>query len=151
MSIPFMSLLHALGYATFGVTVTAIAIWLLLRWCRVQSPTIQRFAWLLAGTGCFWRMSMELPVLPPQRCAGLTSPEIGQGVDIRRRLGDFFEVRLISYEWQHARWALGWMHGRAGRVGARAYCAGSPLGSIVCRFARGLPRPLPSAVGWEKN
>jgi hypothetical protein len=66
MSVVLTSVLLWLGYATAGVTVTAVAMWLLLQLCPLRSLAIQRFAWLLVllpGV-VVWRMSVVLPVLP---------------------------------------------------------------------------------------
>jgi beta-lactamase regulating signal transducer with metallopeptidase domain len=66
MSALLMCALNWLSCATAGVTVTAMAMWVLLRLCPVRSPAIQRFAWLLVllpGV-VFWRMSVVLPIIP---------------------------------------------------------------------------------------
>jgi hypothetical protein len=87
MNILFMNVLNSLGYATAGVTVTAIAIWLLLRLCRVQTPAIQRFAWLLVLVPgvIVWRMSMVLPVLPAKNVA---RTDLGPEVGTARQISD---------------------------------------------------------------
>ena len=72
MSGVLISASNWLGYATAGVTVTAIAMWLLLRLCPVGSPAIQRFAWLLVllpGV-VVWRMSIVLPIMPVASFSG---------------------------------------------------------------------------------
>src|SRR5262245_49873410 len=75
MNVVLISALNWLICATTGVTITAIAIWLLLRLCLVQSPAIQRFAWLLVLLPgiVIWRMSVVLPVFPAGQFSGVDS------------------------------------------------------------------------------
>jgi beta-lactamase regulating signal transducer with metallopeptidase domain len=156
MNILLMSVLNSLGYATAGVSVTAIAIWLLLRLSRVQSPAIQRFAWLLVLVPgvIVWRMSMVLPVLPAKNVARTDlGPEVGTG-------------RQISYD--------GWRdlsleepldqpgiaaepHPAGADLGCAIVLGGWMVGMVVLAvrwahsylaFASGLPPPLPPVVGW---
>ena len=78
MSVPTVIALTWLGYATAAVTLTAAGVWLLLRLTRLQSPAIHRLAWfavLLQGI-MFWRVSVELPVLPMSDLAMEAAPPV---------------------------------------------------------------------------
>jgi beta-lactamase regulating signal transducer with metallopeptidase domain len=156
MSVLLMSALKSLGCATAGVTVMAIAMWLLLRLCRVRSLAIQRFAWLLVllpGV-VVWRMSVVLPVLPageflgvdvhPESERGRPMSDIGTGGQSIRWPSDETSVVAASQRivgvWACAMLLGVWV---AGMIVLAARWAWSYVA-----FARGLPQPLSPADQW---
>lgn len=157
MTAIFFQVFESLGYATASVFVMGMAMWLLLAWCRVQSPAIQRFAWLLvlAPGVVVWRMSMVLPVLPAREVAAIERvPEV---VETRRVVvesgGEFtadesFEfadaaaaTQPAGFDWRYPLLLGGWVAGMVVVAGRFGY-------SYVT-FARGLPPSLPGDAWWE--
>jgi beta-lactamase regulating signal transducer with metallopeptidase domain len=155
MSVVLMSALNWLGYATAGVTVTAIAIWLLLRLCPVRSPAIQRFAWLLVllPGAVVWRMSVVLPILPTtlfssvdarSESEGRPMSEAGARSPSRRGLSDGNGFSIAS-------------HGMSGVLACTVVLGGWTAGMIMLAarwtwshvaFVRGLQSPLSPADEW---
>src|SRR5262245_48828126 len=75
MNVPSVTLLAWIGHATAAVLLAAVAVWLLLRLTRLQSPALHQFAWLavlLQGI-VFWRITVELPVLPATDLAAVAA------------------------------------------------------------------------------
>jgi len=156
MSVVFMSALEWLGYATAGVTVTAIAVWLLLRLCPVRSPAIQRFAWLLVllpGV-VVWRMSVVLPILPIGHISGADvrweseggrpmSEAGGRGPSMRSPNDEtsfFFADQRVYGVLACAAVLAGWL---AGMIVLAAR-----WGWSYVAFVKKLPRRLSPADGW---
>ena len=156
MNVFLMSVLNSLVQATAGVTATAIAVWLLLRLCRVQSSTVQRFAWLLAllpGV-IVWRMPVVLPILPAMAVAdvdsGPTLESLWQGSN--QSANGISHEDSMRQSWAVAAaptvaalvcwavlgaWALGMV-----------MLAGRSVGSYVA-FVRRLPTPLLAPARWS--
>jgi beta-lactamase regulating signal transducer with metallopeptidase domain/Skp family chaperone for outer membrane proteins len=161
ISFVLISALNWLGRATAGVTVMAIAIWLLLRLCRVRSPEIQRFAWLLVllpGV-VVWRMSVVLPVLPAEEFAvvelRLEDEDVrsmsgagGGGASLREQafIEATDETSFAATSHHTGGFWVGFVLVGGWVVGMIVLAA--RWGWSYVAFARGLPQPLRAAEGW---
>ncbi len=156
MNLDLMSGLNSLGQATAGVTVIGVAIWLLLRMCRVQSWAIQRFAWLLVllpGV-IIWRIPVVLPVLPARPMAKIdlkraseipqSSTQSGRGFSFGKST-DQSPATAPSDSTISAMMCTallgGWLMGMVVVAGRAA--------GLYLAFVRGLPRSLPALARWS--
>jgi beta-lactamase regulating signal transducer with metallopeptidase domain len=156
MSAVLMSALNCLSCATTGVTVTGIAMCLLLRLCSVRSLAIQRLAWLLVllpGV-VFWRMSVVLPILPT---ALLSSVDLSSESEGGRQISEAGE-RGRSLRQQNYETIFSAASGSTVGLWACAVLLGVWLAGMIVLAARwawsyvafvmGLPRPLSPADRW---